>query len=295
MNCPGHVQIFKHGLQSYRDLPLKHRRVRQGAPLRAVRRAARPDARARLHAGRRPCLLHRGADRRGVPQDQRPDPLDLRRLRLRRRSHRSSPTGRKSASATDAAWDHAEGIMQDVLKQIAASNNRIKTAINPGEGAFYGPKFEYVLRDAIGRDWQCGTTQVDFNLPGRLRRLLHRSRRLQQGAAGDDPSRHLRLAGALHSASCSSTMPATCRSGSRRCRRSSPPSPRTPTTTPREVDRGGAAARPSRRERSAQREDQLQGPRAFAGQGAGDAGGRQEGSGRAHRSRSAGSARRASR
>ena len=45
---------------------------------------------------------------------------------------------------------------------------RIKTSINPGEGAFYGPKFEYVLNDAIGRDWQCGTTQVDFNLPGRL-------------------------------------------------------------------------------------------------------------------------------
>ncbi|MEJ2625704.1 MAG: threonine--tRNA ligase, partial [Pseudolabrys sp.] len=50
----------------------------------------------------------------------------------------------------------------------ARGGNRIKTAINPGEGAFYGPKFEYVLRDAIGRDWQCGTTQVDFNLPERF-------------------------------------------------------------------------------------------------------------------------------
>ncbi|MET0277208.1 MAG: threonine--tRNA ligase, partial [Pseudorhodoplanes sp.] len=71
---------------------------------------------------------------------------------------------------SDEAWDHAEGIMQDVLKQIEArsSNQKIKTAINPGEGAFYGPKFEYVLRDAIGRDWQCGTTQVDFNLPERF-------------------------------------------------------------------------------------------------------------------------------
>jgi threonyl-tRNA synthetase len=57
-----------------------------------------------------------------------------------------------------------------VLKRIEAQghNQRIKTAINPGEGAFYGPKFEYVLRDAIGRDWQCGTTQVDFNLPERF-------------------------------------------------------------------------------------------------------------------------------
>ena len=56
-----------------------------------------------------------------------------------------------------------------MLEQIAEqSGGRIKTAINPGEGAFYGPKFEYVLRDAIGRDWQCGTTQVDFNLPERF-------------------------------------------------------------------------------------------------------------------------------
>ena len=59
--------------------------------------------------------------------------------------------------------------MTKVLEQIARqSGNRIKTEINPGEGAFYGPKFEYVLRDAIGRDWQCGTTQVDFNLPERF-------------------------------------------------------------------------------------------------------------------------------
>src|SRR5262249_49122888 len=71
---------------------------------------------------------------------------------------------------SDEAWDHAEGIMQDVLKEIErrSGNQKIKTAINPGEGAFYGPKFEYVLRDAIGRDWQCGTTQVDFNLPERF-------------------------------------------------------------------------------------------------------------------------------
>ena len=56
-----------------------------------------------------------------------------------------------------------------ILAQIAAqSGNRIKTGVNPGEGAFYGPKFEYVLRDAIGREWQCGTTQVDFNLPERF-------------------------------------------------------------------------------------------------------------------------------
>jgi threonyl-tRNA synthetase len=70
---------------------------------------------------------------------------------------------------SDEVWDRAEEIMNRVLVQIAeASDGKIKTAVNPGEGAFYGPKFEYVLRDAIGRDWQCGTTQVDFNLPERF-------------------------------------------------------------------------------------------------------------------------------
>jgi threonyl-tRNA synthetase len=70
---------------------------------------------------------------------------------------------------SDEAWDRSEAIMMKVLAEIAErSGGRIKTGINPGEGAFYGPKFEYVLRDAIGRDWQCGTTQVDLNLPGRF-------------------------------------------------------------------------------------------------------------------------------
>ena len=70
---------------------------------------------------------------------------------------------------TDAMWDHAENILKKVLVKIAAeSGGRIKTGINEGEGTFYGPKFEYTLKDAIGRDWQCGTTQVDFNLPERF-------------------------------------------------------------------------------------------------------------------------------
>ncbi|MEM8652032.1 MAG: threonine--tRNA ligase, partial [Pseudomonadota bacterium] len=69
----------------------------------------------------------------------------------------------------DASWDHAEAVMLEVLKEIEAnSGGKIKTGINEGEGAFYGPKFEYTLRDAIGRTWQCGTTQVDFNLPERF-------------------------------------------------------------------------------------------------------------------------------
>jgi threonyl-tRNA synthetase len=80
-----------------------------------------------------------------------------------------------------------------VLEQIAAaSDGKIKTAINPGEGAFYGPKFEYVLRDAIGRDWQCGTTQVDFNLPERFGAFY----------IGEDGNKHVPVM--IHRAICGS-------------------------------------------------------------------------------------------
>src|SRR5205085_10670522 len=70
---------------------------------------------------------------------------------------------------TDAMGDDAEGGVKNVLARIEAqSGGLIKTGVNLGEGTFYGPKFEYVMRDAIGRDWQCGTTQIDFNLPERF-------------------------------------------------------------------------------------------------------------------------------
>jgi threonyl-tRNA synthetase len=78
-------------------------------------------------------------------------------------------TRQEKRVGSDDLWDHAEEVMTRVLGEIAEkSAGRIKTGINPGEGAFYGPKFEYTLRDAIGREWQCGTTQVDFNLPERF-------------------------------------------------------------------------------------------------------------------------------
>jgi threonyl-tRNA synthetase len=94
---------------------------------------------------------------------------------------------------SDAAWDRAEDIMSKVLAKIAAdSGGKIKTAINPGEGAFYGPKFEYVLRDAIGRDWQCGTTQVDFNLPERFGAFY----------IGEDGNKHVPVM--IHRAICGS-------------------------------------------------------------------------------------------
>jgi threonyl-tRNA synthetase len=168
MNCPGHVQIFKHGLKSYRDLPMRlaefgavHRYEPSGAlhGLMRVRGFTQDDAHIfctdeQMEAE---CLAINdlilstykdfGFDKIVVKLSTRPE----------------------KRVGSDALWDRAETVMTRVLEKIAAqSGGAIETSINPGEGAFYGPKFEYVLRDAIGRDWQCGTTQVDFNLPERF-------------------------------------------------------------------------------------------------------------------------------
>jgi threonyl-tRNA synthetase len=168
MNCPGHVQIFKHGLKSYRELPIRyaefgavHRYEPSGAMhgLLRVRGFTQDDAHIFCTEEQMAAECLKINDLiLSVYKDFGFDG-DL-TIKLSTRPEKRV--------GSDAAWDHAEGVMQDVLKHIAQGNNRIKTAINPGEGAFYGPKFEYVLRDAIGRDWQCGTTQVDFNLPERF-------------------------------------------------------------------------------------------------------------------------------
>ncbi len=168
MNCPGHVQIFKHGLKSYRDLPLKvaefgkvHRYEPSGAlhGMLRVRHFTQDDAHIFITEAMimEECLkindlllaIYKNFGFEDI------------RIKLSTR-----PEKRVGA---DHLWDKAEKALGDVLDEVTRrSNGRIKTEINPGEGAFYGPKLEYVLRDAIGRDWQCGTTQVDFNLPGRL-------------------------------------------------------------------------------------------------------------------------------
>jgi threonyl-tRNA synthetase len=169
MNCPGHVQIFKHGLKSYRDLPIRlaefgivHRYEPSGAMhgLLRVRGFTQDDAHVFCTEDQLAAECLRINDLiLSVYADFGFDGDMVVKLSTR-------PEKRVGS---DAAWDHAEGIMSDVLKRIEAQGQgRIKTSINPGEGAFYGPKFEYVLRDAIGRDWQCGTTQVDFNLPERF-------------------------------------------------------------------------------------------------------------------------------
>ena len=168
MNCPGHIQIFKNGLRSYRELPLRlaefgvvHRYEPSGAlhGVMRVRAFTQDDAHIFCTEEQLASECHKinelilsvyadfGFDKIVVKLSTRPD----------------------KRVGTDEMWDHAEAVMGRVLDEIKARHgNVVTTQINPGEGAFYGPKFEYVLRDAIGRDWQCGTTQVDFNLPERF-------------------------------------------------------------------------------------------------------------------------------
>lgn len=168
MNCPGHVQIFKHGLKSYRDLPLRlaefgvvHRYEPSGAMhgLMRVRGFTQDDA----HVF---CTEQQLADECLKINDlilSTYSDFDFGDIVVKLSTRPEKRVG------TDEMWDHAERVMATVLSVIESqSGGRIKTEISPGEGAFYGPKFEYVLRDAIGRDWQCGTTQVDFNLPERF-------------------------------------------------------------------------------------------------------------------------------
>ena len=168
MNCPGHVQIFKHGLKSYRDLPLR---------LAEFGSVSRYEPSGALHGLMRVRAFTQDDAHVFCTEDQlAAECLKINDLILSTYADFGFDeivvklsTRPEKRVGSDALWDHAEEVMTRVLAQIEAqSGGRIKTAINPGEGAFYGPKFEYVLRDAIGRDWQCGTTQVDFNLPERF-------------------------------------------------------------------------------------------------------------------------------
>src|SRR5471030_565033 len=168
MNCPGHVQIFKNGLRSYRELPVRfaefgivHRYEPSGAlhGVMRVRAFTQDDAHIFCTEDQLAAECHKINELiLSVYGDFSFDKIIV-KLSTR-------PEKRVGA---DVMWDHAEDVMLRVLEEIKARHgNVVTTMLNPGEGAFYGPKFEYVLRDAIGRDWQCGTTQVDFNLPERF-------------------------------------------------------------------------------------------------------------------------------
>jgi len=168
MNCPGHVQLFRHGLRSYRDLPMRlaefgivHRYEPSGAMHGVMRVRAFTQDDAHIF-----CTQEQLADECMKINDLI---LSVYRDFGFEKIVVKLSTRPEKRVGTDAMWDHAEAVMSRVLEDIKAKHGDIiTTALNPGEGAFYGPKFEYVLRDAIGRDWQCGTTQVDFNLPERF-------------------------------------------------------------------------------------------------------------------------------
>lgn len=168
MNCPGHVQIFKHGLKSYREMPVRlaefgtvHRYEASGAlhGLMRVRGFTQDDAHVFCTEEQMAAECLRINDLiLSVYED-----FGFSEVVVKLSTRPEKRVG------SDELWDRAESVMMDVLNTIEEqSGGRIKTGILPGEGAFYGPKFEYTLKDAIGREWQCGTTQVDFNLPERF-------------------------------------------------------------------------------------------------------------------------------
>lgn len=162
MNCPGSVLLYRHGLKSYRDLPIRmgefgkvHRYEPSGAlhGLLRFRHFTQDDAHifctpAQMDAECRAVIAlvmdiyqQFGFDKVGIKLSTRP----------------------ANRMGDDATWDRLEGALASALDHA-----KLLYDINPGEGAFYGPKLEFVLRDAIGRDWQCGTLQVDMNLPERF-------------------------------------------------------------------------------------------------------------------------------
>src|SRR5437763_4521722 len=162
MNCPGHVQIFKNGLKSYRDLPLKiaefgkvHRFEPSGAlhGLMRVRAFTQDDA----HVFTTESQIAEESLRINDLILSIYEDFGFSDVTIKFSDRPPQRIG------DDAVWDKAESALMEALKA-----SKRPWSLNKGEGAFYGPKLEYVLRDAIGRDWQCGTVQVDRNLPGRL-------------------------------------------------------------------------------------------------------------------------------
>lgn len=162
MNCPGHVQIFKNGLKSYRELPMKiaefgkvHRYEPSGAlhGLMRVRHFTQDDAHIFCTDEQitEECVAVNNLIL-SIYKD-----FGFEEVRIKFSDRPEKRVG------SDEVWDRSEAALRHAVEVAGC-----KYELNPGEGAFYGPKLEYVLRDAIGRDWQCGTLQVDLNLPGRL-------------------------------------------------------------------------------------------------------------------------------
>jgi len=162
MNCPGCVQVFNQGLKSYRDLPLK---------LSEFGKVHRYEPSGALHGLLRVRAFTQDDAHIFCTEDQIKDEclsvtnlileiykeLGFKKIILYFSDRPNKRVG------NDSVWDKAEAALLKAIK-----STKLDYTINKGEGAFYGPKIDFVLRDAIGRDWQCGTLQVDLNLPGRL-------------------------------------------------------------------------------------------------------------------------------
>jgi threonyl-tRNA synthetase len=163
MNCPGHTQIYAMERRSYRDLPIRladfarlHRYERSGvtAGLVRVRAFAQDDA----HLFITPEQLGPEIDRELHLIKEMYDVFGFTDVRI------ALSTRPEKRLGSDAVWDAAESALEEALKK-----NGLPYHINPGEGAFYGPKLEYQVTDAIGRPWQLGTVQIDYNLPERFK------------------------------------------------------------------------------------------------------------------------------
>ena len=162
MNCPGCIQVFNQGLKSYRDLPLKlsefgkvHRYEPSGAlhGLLRVRAFTQDDAHIFCTEDQ---ITQESLTVTNLILEIYKD-LGFENVMLKYSDRPEKRVG------DDSVWDKSEAALLSAIKQ-----SKLEYTINKGEGAFYGPKIEFVLRDAIGRDWQCGTLQVDLNLPNRL-------------------------------------------------------------------------------------------------------------------------------
>ena len=270
MNCPGHIQIFKNGLKSYRDLPYK---------LAELGKVHRFEPSGALHGLLRVRAFTQDDAHVFVTDEQvTAECLAMNELILSiyedfgfsdvKIKYADRPEKRVGE---DAVWDRAEASLMKALEACGRP-----WTLNKGEGAFYGPKLEYVLRDAIGRDWQCGTIQVDLNMPGSLGAFYI-------APSGDKVTPvmiHRALFGSLERfigilvEHYAGPLAAVVVAGAGRCLYDHGGRQR--------IRRGGDRGRQARwaagRGRSAEREDHLQGARTFAGENSGAPGGRQKGS-----------------
>ncbi|CAI3926733.1 Threonyl-tRNA synthetase (ThrS) (PDB:1NYQ) [Commensalibacter communis] len=174
MNCPCHIQIFNHTLRSYRELPLRmaefgacHRYEPSGAlhGIMRVRSFVQDDA--HIFCSEDQITSETAMFVRMLSEVYKDLGFESFRVKFSDRPEKRA--------GDDSTWDKAENSLKEACKQVG-----VEFELNQGEGAFYGPKLEFVLRDAIGRDWQCGTLQVDYVLPERLKASY----------IGEDSARH---------------------------------------------------------------------------------------------------------